>query len=174
MQLIEDELNKQKGITPISETEADQSIINVNTHISSEYVKEEDIKIEIHQKINEIDSIEKLKEVKIELEDRFGKINEDIEIYMYEELLEKLAYKLNINKIHQTKTEINVILPDEITQNLMVDKFMLKLYNIEPKINLRYVNKKINIIINLRVLKKHYVYVLIDIFNLLLDPTYYK
>ncbi|MBR1413705.1 MAG: transcription-repair coupling factor [Bacilli bacterium] len=174
MQMIEDEIKRQKGEKVLSDDESDKSIINVSTHISDDYVSDEDLKIEIHQKINEIDSVEKLKEVKKELEDRFGKINDDIEVYMYEELLEKLALKLNIKDTIQTKEQITFSIPEELSNTLEVDKFMLKLYNIEPSINLRYVSKQINVIINLKKIKKHYVYIMIDIFNLLLDKSFYR
>ena len=52
------------------------------THIDDKYVEESELKIEIHKKINEIDSYKKLEEVKSELEDRFGRIDSNINIYM--------------------------------------------------------------------------------------------
>ena len=87
-------------------------MINVDTHIDDAYVSDENIKIEIHKMINEIDSLEKLKKVKFELEDRFGKINEKIEIYMYEEWFEKLAIKLNITTVRQNSREVEIEIPE--------------------------------------------------------------
>ena len=55
------------------------------------------------KKINTINSYLKFEEVKEELEDRFGKINKEIEIYMYEEWLEKIAKKLNITSTYRIK-----------------------------------------------------------------------
>ena len=40
------------------ESKNEQSLININTHIDDSYVDDENIKIEIHQMINEIDSYE--------------------------------------------------------------------------------------------------------------------
>ena len=63
MKMIEEEMMRQKGeIVPDEEIDK-PSLINVDTHIDNNYVTEEDIKIEIHQKINEIDSYEKLLEI---------------------------------------------------------------------------------------------------------------
>ena len=75
--------------TPNSDIDT-KPLLNVATHISDEYVYEDDLKIEIHRKINEINSLESLKLVKSELEDRFGRLSEDVIIYMYEEWFEKL------------------------------------------------------------------------------------
>ena len=93
MKMIEDEIKRQQGEFAPEEDKETQALINVSTHISDTYVTDEDIKIEIHQKINEIDSYEKMLEIKNELEDRFGKVTADMLVYMYEEWFEKLAKK---------------------------------------------------------------------------------
>ena len=76
------------------ETKNDQVIISSNIPEIG-YVEEtlnikknnnEELKIEIHKKINTIDSVEKLLEVKSELEDRFGRLDEDINVYMLDAL----------------------------------------------------------------------------------------
>ena len=84
MKMIEDEIKRQQGEFAPEEDKETQALINVSTHISDTYVTDEDIKIEIHQKINEIDSYEKMLEIKNELEDRFGKVTADMLVYMYE------------------------------------------------------------------------------------------
>ena len=83
LKMLNEEINKQKGITIEEENSNSQPLLNVSTHITDDYVKEDELKIEIHQKINEIDSYEKLVKVKSELEDRFGRLNEDLVVYMY-------------------------------------------------------------------------------------------
>ena len=50
----------------------------------------------IDKKINSIMNQETFDSVRTELEDRFGKLNEDMIIYMYEEWFEKIAKKLGI------------------------------------------------------------------------------
>ena len=66
-------MHRQKG-EEVLEDEDEKSLVNVETHIDDNYVSDDDIKIEIHQLINQIDSYDKLNEVKDELEERFGKI----------------------------------------------------------------------------------------------------
>ena len=106
MQMIDEEMRRMKGeVIDDNEEEStsNKSLIEVETHIEDEYVSDEDIKIEIHKKINEIDGKEKLIEIKNELEDRFGKVSNELEIYMYEEWFEKLAAKLGIITVRQSE-----------------------------------------------------------------------
>jgi len=171
MQMIEEEMKKLNGIEVEEEDQSNQSLINVETHISDEYVKDEDIKIEIHKKINEIDSLKKLKEIKNELEDRFGKINDKIEIYMYEEWFEKLAKQLNITDVRQTEREIEIHLPIDISSKINGEKLFIKAYNINPKFKLKYLHEQV--IINLPLLnqKKHFLYSIIPLIEEIIEET---
>ena len=164
MKMIEEEIDKING-KEVKEDEEKTALINVDTHIDDAYVSDENIKIEIHKMINEIDSLEKLKKVKFELEDRFGKINEKIEIYMYEEWFEKLAIKLNITTVRQNSREVEIEIPEKISDQLNGDKLFLTVYNINPRFALRYFNKKIYIKLVLNKNDKHFIYYLVNVLD---------
>ena len=163
MKMIEEEIMRQKGLEVPDEEEEKQSLINVETHISDEYVKEENLKIEIHQKINEIDSYAKLLEIKNELTDRFGKISENIEIYMYEEWFEKVADSLGIKRVIQNDRMIEVELPENISDNIKADKLFMEAYSINNKFKFRYFNKRIIISLPVNGLEKHFLYYLVPL-----------
>ncbi len=163
MKLIEDEMKKAKGEYVEEEDEDNTNLIEVSTHIKDDYVSDEDIKIEIHQKINEIDSLEKLNEVKEELEDRFGKIDNDMEIYMYEEWFTNLCKKLNITKINKTDRFVEITIPEEISSNIKGDKLLFETMSITNKFNIKYIHKNIIITLFYKSLDKHYVYYLVKL-----------
>ncbi len=162
MKMIEDEIASLNG-KEIKEDLTNTTLIDVDTHISDNYVNDEEIKIEIHQKINEIDSLSKLKKIKNELEDRFGTIPDSLEIYMYEEWFEKLALELNIIKVTQNNREVEIEIPEEVSNKLEGDKLFLSLYNIHPKFSLRYMSKKIYVKLPLMNLEKHFIYYLVNL-----------
>ena len=162
MKLIEDEIKKAKG-EYVEEEDDNNNLIEVSTHIKDTYVSDEDIKIEIHQKINEIDSFEKLNEIKEELEDRFGKIDNDLEIYMYEEWFTNLCKMLNINKINKTDRFIEITLPEELSNNIKGDKLLFETLSISNKFNIKYQHKNIIITLFYKTLEKHYVYYLVKL-----------
>ena len=166
MQLLEEEMRRINGeeIEEESETQtSNKSLIDVETHISDQYVSDEDIKIEIHKKINEIDGYNKLIKVKSELEDRFGKISNELEIYMYEEWFEKQASELHIENVRQTDKEIEVDLPRELSSKINGEKFFIKAYNINPRFRLRYQFNQITIALYLMNQKKHFLYYLVPL-----------
>lgn len=168
LKMVEEEMKRLQGIEVIPEEEDTKSLLNVETHISDTYVSDEDLKIEIHQKINEIDSYDHLLKVKDELEDRFGKINESLEIYMYEEWFEKIAQKLEIRNVRQTDREIVIELPANVSSHIKGDKLFLEVYNISQNFRLKYENKKIVITLALKGLEDHFVYYVVPLMDKIL------
>jgi len=169
MSMIEEEIRRQKGEYVEEEPEQMQSLINVDTHIENEYVSEENLKIEIHQKINQIDSYAKLLEIKNELNDRFGQISESLEIYMYEEWFEKLAQNLNITKVIQNNRFVEIELPEKLSNELEVDRLFMEAYSINNKFKFRYFNKRIIISLSLNGLEKHFLYYLVPLLEKLIN-----
>ena len=158
MKMIEEEMKRLKGEEVVDEEDSKESLINVETHIDKNYVEDESVRIEIHQMINEVDSEEKFETIKKQLTDRFGTITEQMEIYMYEEWFEKLAEKLQIKDVRQTERLLTIYLPEEISSKIKGDKLFLEVYNINPKFQLKYENRKISISLNIFNLKKHFIY----------------
>ena len=169
MKMIDDEVKRLHGEAVTPDDEAKESLINVDTHISDNYVADESLKIEIHKKINEIDSYDKLIEVQNEIIDRFGKFDEKLRIYMYEEWFEKLANILNISKVLQNEKIVQIEIPENIVIKLKFEKIFMEIYNICPKVQLKSFNKKVYITIPLLNLDKHFVYYLVDILNILIN-----
>lgn len=111
MKMLEVEINKLKGIedNSLDEVFTNNIDINVNNHIKDSYVKEDELKIEIHKLINSVDSFAKLDEVKKTLEDRFGVIDEDMYIYLNQELFEKFAKNLGIFKVLHNNIYMEIV-----------------------------------------------------------------
>ena len=157
MKMIEDEMKRLKG-EYVEEDEDKESLIRVETHIDDAYVSDESVKIEIHQLINEIDSYQKLEDVKNTLIDRFGTITENMEIYMYEEWFEKLANRLNITKVVQNNRLIQFWLSEKTSTKIKGDKLFLEAYSINPKFQIKYENKQISILLPILYQEKHFIY----------------
>lgn len=167
MQMIEEEMRRMKGelIEDDDEEEntSNRSLVEVETHISDDYVSDEDIKIEIHKKINEIDGYKKLLEIKHELEDRFGKISKTLEIYMFEEWFEKQAKELGITTVRQSEREIEIEFPKELSSKIEGDKFFIKAYNINPRFRLKYLHEQVIIALTLLNQKEHFLYYVVPL-----------
>ncbi|MBP3634870.1 MAG: transcription-repair coupling factor [Bacilli bacterium] len=161
VKILNEEVNKLKGIKSKEEIKEDEkSLVEVENHIKDEYVKDEELKIELHKKINEIDSYEKLNKVKKEIEDRFGKIDEELEIYMYSELFENRARKLSITNIKQTNLYIEIMFTEEDIHKMNVDKLFMNVSLITTNFKFEFKNDKLYIKLLFHDLEKHFIYYL--------------
>ena len=166
LKMLNDEVARKKNLPVLEDEVKERSpLLHVTTHIADDYVSEDELKIEIHRKINEIDSKERFSLVKNELEDRFGKLSEDLIIYMYEEWFEKLAEKLDVSKVRQTKNSIEVVFPEEFTKKVPTDEIFMDAFYISSMF--RFVSKGNQLIIILDIIKleKHPIYYLVELFD---------
>ena len=166
LKMLKDEVDKLKGKyveDDIDENLDNNSLIDVDTHIDDSYISDEYLKIEIHKMINEVDSSEKLKEIKSKLEDRFGKISNEMEIYMYEEWFEKLARKLEIKKVKQTKTMIDLELSEEMSKKINGEDLFLLSYDVCKNFKLGFRDNRIHIILEIYNLDKHFLIYVIEL-----------
>ena len=129
----------------------------------------DDLKIEIHKKINSIDSNERFNEVKTELEDRFGKIDEDMIIYMYEEWFEKLVKKLKLSHVNQTKNSIELVFPEKVISKIDTEELFVDAYHISRMF--RFISRGTNLIIVLDIIKleKHPIFYLVNLLSNIYD-----
>ena len=172
LKMLNEEVNKLKGIEVIEEEKDEKPLIDIETHISDSYVSDEELKLEIHNKINQIDSYQKLLNIKTELDDRFGKVTDEMLVYMHEEWLEKLFKKYNIKYFNQTKTFVEFTFDEDISNIIDGEKIFYVANSISRMFRFSYTNKKIKVILDIIKLEKHWIYYLIDLLNVF--DTYKK
>lgn len=163
LNMLNEEVQKKQGKIVKEEKNSLQPLISVETSINTEYVSSEELRIEIHKLINKIDSYEKILSIKEEIEDRFGKISDNLLIYMYEEWFDKIARGIGINKVRQTKNFIEIFISKDMLNELDGQKLF---YNItEISRMFRFKNQFGNLLIILDTVKldKHFIYYLIDL-----------
>ena len=164
LKILNDEVKRLKG-EEVEEEKDEKPLLNIATHIDDNYVYENELKIEIHQMINRIDSFDKLSQIKNEIEDRFGKIDHDMEVYMYEEWFDKIARKKGVIKVNQTKTSIEIVFNSLVSQNINGEKLFMSAYKISPYFKFNYHNNCLGITLNIVKLPKHYIFYLTELIN---------
>lgn len=171
LKLLNEEVEKLKSDNQAEEKQdkeesEEKPFLQVSTHIDDFYAESEDLKIEVHQLINTITSIERYNSVKKELIDRFGELNDDIIVYMNEELFQSLAKEKGVVKVEQSPKIISVHFNKHVSENLDGADLLFKLFKITPNFNVEYKNKELIISLNIRNLEKHYVYYLVDMLKI--------
>ena len=167
LKMLNEEVERLKGnvVEEEQEEESNKTLLNVSTHISDDYVTDDDLKIMIHRMINEIDSKEKLQEVRSDLEDRFGKLNEDIIIYMYEEWFEKLVKQVGVTKVSETKNTIELYFNRESTSKLNTEDLFMNAYQITPMFRFKSRESDLTIVLDIVKLEKHPIYYLVALLS---------
>ena len=167
LKILNEEVNRLKGIEPKEENVSKNNLLNVSTHISDNYVEDNDLKIEIHKKINTIDSYDKFIKVKEELTDRFGSLDDDIIIYMLEELFECNAKKKGIFKVIQTEREISVFITNVVSKRQDGANLLSGLFKISPNFEIKYINNILRISLKTNNLEKHFLHYLVKMLDVI-------
>lgn len=174
LKMLKEEVDKLKGIEVQKDDESVKPLIEVDTHISSEYVPDDEIKLEIHKLINEINSkadIDKLINV---LRNRFGNVTEEMVIYMHEEWFEKQAKYLDIVDTKQTKNYVEIVFPQYISNQIDGEKLFFSAYEISRYFRFSYANNMIRVILDIIKLDKHFVYYLNDLLDVVINDIKVK
>ena len=159
LKMLKEEVDKLKGVS-VEEKEdvSNKPLIEVDTHISDDYVPDDEIKIEIHKIINDINSLEDIDKIKEVLENRFGKVTDEMIIYMHEEWFEKQAKSLNITKSVQNKNYIEVVIPKDISSKIDGEMLFFTAYDICKYFRFSYIDNEIHIILDIAKLDKHFIF----------------
>lgn len=116
------------------------------------------IRIDIHKSISKIKSRDQIEALKLEYTDRYGKLSEDILLYMEEKYLEYLLKLNGVEAFKETEYEVSFNFDEEATSHINAQK----LFELSIKLHLRYKfdyrSKKIIVKINPKETSKSYIY----------------
>ena len=171
LKILNEQINELKGNIVVEEDEKPEikPFLQVETHISDKYTEDDNLKIEIHKKINTIDSYEKFEMVKKELEDRFGKLDESIIIYMLEELFQVKAKEKSVIKVDQMPRQIVAYFSLYNKEDIDGADLLTKLFKITPNFTIDYSSKTkiLKVILDTRNLKEHFIYYLVKMIHII-------
>lgn len=170
LKMLKEEVDKLKGIKVKEDRPEDNKpLIEVETHISDKYAPDDEIKIDIHKMINDINSYEDINRLKETLENRFGKVTDEMVIYMHEEWFEKQAKKLGVTETKQNKNFVEVVLPVLTSMKIDGDKLFFTAYDISKYFRFSYKDKQIHIMLDTVKLDKHFIYYLNELFEKIIE-----
>ena len=156
LKMLKEEVDKLKGIKIEEEKdESSKPLIEVETHISNEYAPDDEIKLEVHKLINNINSEEDIDNLCTVLKDRFGKVTDEMIIYMHKET-------------KQTKNYVEIVLPQYLSKQIDGEKLFFTAYEISKYFRFSYNNNQIHIYLDTIKLDKHFVYYLNDLLSVII------
>lgn len=159
LDLINEELNGKKEENNESQTLLD----NVSTHIDKKYTEEDELIIELHNKINQVNSDDEYYGLKNEIIDRFGFIDEKIENYITQEYVENLLKQINIKILISDNSKISLRIDESIYRKLNIENLFVYATRLNSKFAFVYRNNYIVLSLLKLNYEKHYLYYILEI-----------
>lgn len=147
MKMLSEEIEKLKGkdITPKQIIKYD---VEVSKHVSDQYVSDDDIKIYIHKSISMIETKEQKHQLINELNDRFGRLNDEILLYIDKKYMEGLANTFGIEEINERDNQVTLIINQIASNEIDAGNLFQKALEISRDIAFEYKRKKIHFYIS--------------------------
>lgn len=139
-------------------------------HVDPQYVSQDSVRIEIHKRISELNRIKDVEDLKLELNDRFGAIDADLLLYMYEKLFKKFSAMLGVHKTIVESNQVTLVLSLDASQKVDGKKLFDKANASKTQIRLAYMKGHVQIIMVTKFEKQHWLY----LFDLFLDDLIYN
>ena len=163
----------EEAVTGISldkpkETAIDE--IYAARHVDPQYVSQDSVRIEIHKRISELNRISDVEDLKLELTDRFGQIDADLLLYMYEKLFKKFSSKVGVHKTIVESSQVTLVLSLEASAKTDGKRLFEKANASKTQVRLGYFKGHIHIIMAMKHEKQHWLY----LFDLFLDDLIYN
>ena len=139
-------------------------------HVDPNYVSQDGVRIEIHKRIAELNRVSDVEDLKNELTDRFGALDPDLLLYMYEKLFKKLSSKIGVHRTIVESNQVTLVLSMEASQKIDGKKLFDKANESTSKVRLGYFKGHVHIILVTKHAKEHWLY----LFDLFLDDFVYN
>jgi transcription-repair coupling factor (superfamily II helicase) len=161
MKLLNEAIAKIKGEEVKEEENSYNSYnINVSRHIDSTYVSDDEIRIIMHQEIGKIKSREQINQLIYAYTDRYGKLSEEILLYMEEKYLEFLLKSKGVEQIKEKDDEIYLNFDPAATSKLNFKQLGSLSKEIAPKFYFTFKDNRLYITIYKHDYPKSYIYTL--------------
>ncbi|TVP86210.1 MAG: transcription-repair coupling factor [Acholeplasmataceae bacterium] len=167
MKLLEEAVTGETLERP-KETAVDE--VYAPRHVDPEYVSHDAVRIEIHKRITGINRLSDIEDLKLELKDRFGEIDADLLLYMYEKLFKKMSARLGVQKTIREHQQVTLVLSVEASEKIDGHKLFERANRFSTPIRLGHVKGHVNITMVTKGEPRHWLY----LFDAFLDDFLYE
>ncbi|MFW6319882.1 MAG: transcription-repair coupling factor, partial [Bacillota bacterium] len=160
LDMLKEEIDKEKDKdkpTIQAKENAKQTIkFEVDKTIPSNYINNDDLKLELHKRISALESSNDYLLLKEELEDRFGEVPIKLVHYMQEKLYENLAITKGIERIQEKPKTVKFVFSEKASAKINGERLFTKVDELSEFIHLSYKKNKITIELEKHKLDHHF------------------
>ena len=142
MKLLAEEMDRLKGIKKEEPVNISNEI-QVSKHVDKRYVSDDEIRIYIHKRIDSISNLEEKELLIEELEDRFGKLSDELLLYIDKKYLDILVARCSVEKIKELVSLIEITFTTDFSSKVDAASMFSIAYKLSSKFSFEYKNKKI-------------------------------
>ncbi|MDR2822108.1 MAG: transcription-repair coupling factor [Acholeplasmatales bacterium] len=161
LKLLKETIYPENISIPTNDTD---SIFSERT-INKLYIEDDSVRIEIHRRIALLSSLKEIKILIEELTDRFGKLDENLILYMYDKFYQRFSYNLGIKKTNVLNNDIYLEIEMSTGNKDLITKIIEeKLNPLGSNVNIKLFQNSIEIFIKRIIFKNYW---LVDLVTLL-------
>lgn len=135
LKIMNEEINH---LPPVKEeTSKIEATPLLSLSINKDYIENESVRIDIHRKIEKLNSLSMLMDLTNELKDRFGQIDKETTNYMWEKLFKNMITKFGFDDIYEENNTLVIKMNKEETAKIDGSLWFLTLKKY-PYLSLRY------------------------------------
>lgn len=166
MQMLDEEIKEQQGNPVPAPEKPKQTNIKVSKHIPDSYVSDEAIKIDIHRRIKNVKNSNDIKELIVEMKDKYGRIPQNLIDFMYKTLFDKYATLYEVDQIDDKNNYVQLRLSRKASAVINGEELLYAAYKVSRDIDLSFKNSRVFITLKD---KTDYLIKLVDLFEHLIN-----
>jgi transcription-repair coupling factor (superfamily II helicase) len=128
-------------------------------HVDPSYVQKDEVRIEIHKRIGSLNTFVDVHDLKDELTDRFGPLDNDLMLYMYEKLFKKLSGRIGVQKTIRASKTVTLVLSLEASERVDGRKLFEVASGFGSPVRLNYLKGHVRIDLDIGSSEAHWLYV---------------
>lgn len=157
MKLLSETINELKGVVK-EEVTIRKYNIDIERHIDPSYVSEEEIRIDIHKSISKIKNRKQIEELINEYTDRYGKLSDNVLLYMEEKYLEFLLKASGVESFKEQGTLVYFVFDIEKTEKIKLNDLKKIIIDQQIKYRFSFENSRIQVKITKADYPNSYIY----------------
>ncbi len=141
MKILNEEINHITPPKPDNNPLVKKPLLSLT--VNENYIQNEDIRIEVHKKIESLASKEEFNNLKAELTDRFGYIDDDTYEYMYEKLFKNMAKSFGFEDVNINELKMIILTMNKEKSSQIRGDLWFSILNNHKNLILKYIHPHI-------------------------------
>lgn len=141
VELLKEAIAERQGVA--QETKASRAVIQAEGYLPEQFTQDDGETLELYQKINDIENLEMLKQFTVMLEDRYGKLPQEVALLLEKVRLELLLSDPRIESFKERMHAFDVVFALDFSQKVDGVALFETVSHLSTEIQLKYQDRKI-------------------------------